>query len=78
MIKIRIKFFAKIKEDIGHSKITLCLKNPHKVEDIIKIISKDKKTSCLRSFTKSSFSPFKMWLSNNSIATPIFKKKNKW
>jgi len=41
MIKIRIKFFAKIKEDIGHSKITLCLKNPHKVEDIIKIISKD-------------------------------------
>ena len=41
MVKIRIKFFAKIKEDIGHSKITLCLENPQKVENIIKIISKD-------------------------------------
>ena len=40
MVKIRIKFFAKIKEDIGHSKITLCLKSPKKVEEIIKIISK--------------------------------------
>ena len=41
MVKIRIKFFAKIKEDIGHSKITLCLETPEKVENIIKIISKD-------------------------------------
>ncbi|MBC78250.1 MAG: hypothetical protein CL772_03405 [Chloroflexi bacterium] len=41
MIKITIKFFAKIKEDIGHNKIELLLKSPTKVSGVLEIISKD-------------------------------------
>tara|TARA_B100001142_G_scaffold318504_1_gene360723 strand:- start:781 stop:1032 length:252 start_codon:yes stop_codon:yes gene_type:complete len=41
MIKITIKFFAKIKEDIGHNKIELVLKSPTQVSKILEIISKD-------------------------------------
>jgi len=60
---------------IVHLRVTTPFRKINTINEAIKIISKDKKTSCLKSFTKSSFSPFKMWLSNNSIATPIFKKK---
>jgi len=60
---------------IIHLRATTPFRKANTIVKAIKIISKDKKTSCLRSFTKSSFSPFKMWLSNNNIATPIFKKK---
>lgn len=41
MIKITIKFFAKIKEDIGHNKIELLLGSPTKVSGVLEIISKD-------------------------------------
>ena len=41
MIKITIKFFAKLKEDIGHNKIELVVENPAKVSEILKIISND-------------------------------------
>ncbi|MEC7837623.1 MAG: MoaD/ThiS family protein [Chloroflexota bacterium] len=41
MVKITIKFFAKIKEDIGHNKIELVLKSPTKVSEVLETISKD-------------------------------------
>ena len=41
MIKIKIKFFAKLKEDIGHQSLSISLENPKKVIDAVKIISKD-------------------------------------
>ncbi|KAA1293110.1 MAG: hypothetical protein EGP06_00185 [SAR202 cluster bacterium] len=41
MIKIKIKFFAKLKEDIGHQSLSISLENPKKVIDVVKIISKD-------------------------------------
>ena len=41
MIKIKIKFFAKLKEDIGHKSFILSLEKPQRVIDIINIISKD-------------------------------------
>ena len=41
MIKIKIKFFAKLKEDIGHESLSISLENPTKVIDVVKIISKD-------------------------------------
>ena len=41
MIKIKIKFFAKLKEDIGHQSLSISLQNPKKVIDVVKIISKD-------------------------------------
>ena len=31
MIKIKIKFFAKLKEDIGHESLSISLENPTKV-----------------------------------------------
>ena len=41
MIKIKIKFFAKLKEDIGHQSLSISLESPKKVIDVVKIISKD-------------------------------------
>ena len=41
MIKIKIKFFAKLKEDIGHKSFILSLEKPQRVIDILNIISKD-------------------------------------
>ena len=73
------KWYSKNKKKkidlIVHLRVTTPFRKINTINEAIKIISKDKKISCLRSFTKSSFSPFKMWLSNNNIATPIFKKK---
>ena len=37
MIKIKIKFFAKLKEDIGHESLSISLENPTKVIDVIKM-----------------------------------------
>ena len=39
MIKIKIKFIAKLKEDIGHESLSISLENPTKVIDVVKIIS---------------------------------------
>ncbi len=41
MIKITIKFFAKIKEDIGHNKIEIILKSPTLVSEVLETVSKD-------------------------------------
>ena len=41
MIKITIKLFAKLKEDIGESKIELMLESPVKISTILDTISND-------------------------------------
>ena len=41
MIKITIKLFAKLKEDIGESKIELMLESPVKISTVLDTISND-------------------------------------
>lgn len=63
---------------IVHLRPTTPFRKLKTVEKAIQLITKNKKSDCLRSFAKSEFTPFKMWFrKNKNFAKPVIFTRNK-
>ena len=58
---------------IVHLRATTPFRKTKTLMKAINIIKKKKSFSSLRSFSKSSFSPFKTWIKKKNLAEPLFK-----
>ena len=69
--------FKKKIDLIVHLRPTTPFRKIKTITKAIKIMQNKKNFDCLRSFSKSEFTPFKMWFKLKDRAIPILKSKNK-
>ena len=72
-----IKKYKKKIDLIVHLRATTPIRKKNTIIKAIKSMIENPSFSSLRSFSKSDFSPYKTWVKNNLVASPLFKIKKK-